>query len=254
LQSLELLGALAPKPGRWKGEPHMCVRPASRRHGLVIAAPHDAFEFSTGDIAQLAAEELGSGAVVARAYRVMSGERWLNVNRPTEGGNGARNAPSERDTTQAQEVFRSYVTCLRLAAGAGDPSFLVEVHGTTRKARVGGRNEPVPVVEVVASGLDEREQRRAGRTFQERWSAMGGVPALEFQFLELCKNSDYFCTELGVRLPFRYRCDLTRSIGSFQRDCVPRGLHLELPWSVRANEAAARAFATILAEVTAGLT
>jgi hypothetical protein len=232
----------------------MQVRPASRRQGLVIAAPHDAFEFSTGDIAQLAAEALGAGAVVARAYRAMSGERWLNVNRPTEGGGAAPHVPSERETPQAHEVFRSYLTCLRLAAGGSDLSFLVEVHGTRRTARIGARNAPVPVVEVVASGLNEVEQLRARRRFQERWSAMdGAVPVLEFKFLGLCKDGEYLCTELGVRLPFRYRCDLTRKIGSLQRDCVPRGLHLELPWSVRAHASAARAFATMLAEVAGDL-
>jgi hypothetical protein len=232
----------------------MCVRPASRRQGWVIAAPHDAFEFSTGDIAQVAAEVSGSGAVVARAYRVMSGERWLNVNRPTEGGGGAtRPVPPERETPHAREVFQSYVTCLRLAAGGSDLSFLVEVHGTTRTVRIGGRNEPVPVVEVVASGMNEADQRRAGRRFEESWSAMGDVPALEFKFLGLCQDGHYRCTELGVRLRFRYRCDQTRAIGSLQPECVPRGLHLELPWSVREHGAPARAFATVLAEVTADL-
>ena len=119
--------------------------------------------------------------------------------------------------------------------------------------RIAGRNMPVPVVEVVAAGLDEVDQLRASRIFREKWSAIGGVPALEFQFLGLCEDGDYLCTQLGVRLPFRYQCDLTRAIGSLRRDCVPRGMHLELPWCVRAGAESARAFATMLAEVTADL-
>jgi hypothetical protein len=231
----------------------MRVRRASTSGGLVIAAPHDSFEFSTGDIAQLAAEVCGAGAVVARAYRVSSGERWLNVNRPTEGGPGAAGQPRERETPRAHGVFQSYLERLHLAAGASRLSFLVEVHGTRRQVQIDGRKAGVPVVEVVASGLDQAAQLRARRKLEERWSAIAGVPALDFHFLALAEAGEYFCKALGVRLPFRYQCEATRAIGSLQTAVVPKALHLELPWSVRTDATASRNFAALLGDLAAEL-
>lgn len=96
--------------------------------GVVLGAPHGTADTRTDTIARDVAHDLGLPAVIAHGFtKKETGDRRLNVNRPTEGAGLAVN--QEGWTSRANEVFEEYKRNLLEAAG-GDIDILVEFHCT----------------------------------------------------------------------------------------------------------------------------
>ena len=51
---------------------------------MVIAAPHDGFDWKTGRVASAVGRTLGLPVVVATGFRATRERRWFDVNRPFE--------------------------------------------------------------------------------------------------------------------------------------------------------------------------
>ncbi len=119
--------------------------------GAVLGAPHGTGDTNTAEITKLLAQDLGVSAVIARGFtRQETGDKRLNVNRPTEGAGLSPN--QESWTPRAKHVFREY---RRLVLESAGPNLvvLVEIHCTADTA-VGG------AIEVGTTGMSREQARR----------------------------------------------------------------------------------------------
>ncbi|MBI4615249.1 MAG: hypothetical protein HY720_16660 [Planctomycetes bacterium] len=176
------------------------------RKGVVIAAPHEGYEFGTARIAGTVAEALGTGLVVARNFRDPDARRWVNVNRPTEclyvgGAKG-----DEVRTERAEKVFQEYRSRVIEAAGLeeGPLEFYVEVHGAAE----------IETVEIATVGFEQGELARLAARAREA--------GLEVVF-DLTR---------GER-PFHFGAGGARELGSLRPEAVRHALHVELPPALR---------------------
>lgn len=94
--------------------------------GIVFGAPHGTADCNTGIIVKNLSRELGIGGVIANGFtRRETGDRRVNVNRPTE---GAGLTPSqEPHTPRAGHVWEEYRRLL-LRAGGGKLVRYFELH------------------------------------------------------------------------------------------------------------------------------
>jgi hypothetical protein len=154
-------------------EPEVLARPSGPlasqkgRPGFVIGAPHGRSDAGTDRISVELARRTGFGLVVATYADLDSGRR-LNVNRPTEGLQGA--SPSQEVATeQARQVFEAYVGRVKDVA-QGPLLLYVELHGN-------GRNESAGRIEIATVGVSREEAWRL-RTLLElvRDAHLGGKP------------------------------------------------------------------------------
>lgn len=248
VSGIEPIGALARREvgHREQRRPAMISGRAARGQGLVVAAPHDGHDLSSGDIALRIAQKSGWGLVLARHYRVLSGERWYNVNRPTEG-------IDEQPTAGASRVYALYERALLAAGGCMPLEVLIEIHGMDRREPEGGAHRRVNVVEIVATGMTVGEQRRVRSLLTSRWAALGAPTTLQFEFLGLASGGRYFYRPLRRWVSFAYRCVRARTMGSLRRSTATRGLHVELPRSLRNDPRSCEAIAEVLAELAVEL-
>lgn len=199
-------------------EPEVPLRPAGPlafqkgRPGLVIGAPHGRSDAGTDRISVELARRTGFGLVVATYADLDSGRRRLNVNRPTEGVQGA--SPSDEVATEpARQAYEAYVSRVRDVA-QGPLSLYVELHGN-------GRNESAGRIEIATVGVSREEAWRL-RTLLEliRDAHLGGkgeVPRLDVlvEPLDRLKYTASAAKQAGIlRLP-------------------QRAIHIELPRAAR---------------------
>jgi hypothetical protein len=174
LRSVAFLAILAQGCAAVRIEPEVPLRPSGPlasqkgRPGLVIGAPHGRSDAGTDRISVELARRTGFGLVVAAYADLDSGHRRLNVNRPTEGVQGA--SPSEEvETDQARQAYEAYVG--RVNEVAQGPLLLyVELHGN-------GRKESASRIEIATVGVSREEAWRL-RTLLElvRDAHLGGKP------------------------------------------------------------------------------
>ena len=173
LRGVAFLAILAQGCAAVRIEPEVWVRPSGPlasqkgRPGLVIGAPHGRSDAGTDRLSVELARRTGFGLVVATYADLDSGRR-LNVNRPTEGVQGA--SPSEEVATeQARQVYEAYVGRVKEVA-QGPLLFYVELHGN-------GRKESAGRIEIATVGVSRDEAWRL-RTLLElvRDAHLGGKP------------------------------------------------------------------------------
>src|SRR3990172_13227271 len=112
LRGVAVLAILAKGCGAVRIEPEVPLRlpgplaSQKGRPGLVIGAPHGRSDAGTDHISVELARRTGFGLVVATYANLDSGRR-LNVNRPTEGVQGA--SPSDEVATEpARQAYEAY--------------------------------------------------------------------------------------------------------------------------------------------------
>ncbi len=180
LRGVAFLAILAQGCAAARIEPEVLARPSGPlafqkgRPGLVIGAPHGRSDAGTDRISVELARRTGFGVVVATYADLDSGHRRLNVNRPTEGLQGA--SPSEEvATAAARQVYEAYVSRVKDVA-QGPLLLYVELHGN-------GRKESDGRIEIATVGVSREEAWRL-RTLLEliRDAHLGGkreVPRLD---------------------------------------------------------------------------
>jgi len=131
--------------------------------GVVLGAPHGTADTNTDAITKHLAEDLGYPAVIARGFtRKETGDRRINVNRPTEGA-GLR--PGEEiGSMRAEHVFAEYGRLEAESAG-GRIEVLVEFH-CTADSLVGG------VINVGTSGLSAEQAARVKQMYYKALEAV----------------------------------------------------------------------------------
>ncbi len=141
------------------------VRARGAPDGVVMGAPHGTADTHTDAIAKLLAQDLGYPAVIARGFtRKETGDRRINVNRPTEGA--GRRPNEEIGSMRAEHVFAEYER-LELESAGGEVKVLVEIH-CTADANVGG------VINVGTTGMSAEQ---AARVKQMYYRALDAVAA-----------------------------------------------------------------------------
>lgn len=182
------------------------------RPGLVIGAPHGTSDAETGRMSRELARRTGFGLVLATYPDLDSGRR-LNVNRPTEGVQGA--PPREEvSTLAAREVYLAYVERVREAA-QGPLDLYVEIHGNIRKESAGR-------IEIATVGVSLEEAWRL-KTLLEliRDAYLDGKPEIP--------RLDVLVEPLD-RL--YYTASTVKQVGIFT--LPQRAIHIELPRVARA--------------------
>ena len=173
LRGVAFLAILAQGCAAARIEPEVLARPSGPlasqkgRPGLVIGAPHGRSDAGTDRIAVELARRTGFGLVVATYADLDSGRR-LNVNRPTEGVQGA-SASQEVASAEARQVYEAYVGRVKDVA-QGPLHLYVELHGN-------GRTESAGRIEIATVGVSREEAWRL-RTLLEliRDARLGGKP------------------------------------------------------------------------------
>lgn len=132
------------------------VRGHAPLKGVVLGAPHGTADTNTDTITKLVAQDLGYSAVIARGFtKKETGDRRINVNRPTEGA-GLR--PGEEvGSMRAEHVYAEY-SRLEVEAAGGEMKVLVEFHCTGDRL-VGG------VINVGTRGLSAEQATRVKRMY-----------------------------------------------------------------------------------------
>lgn len=183
------------------------------RPGLVIGAPHGRSDAGTDRISVELARRTGFGLVVATYADLDSGRR-LNVNRPTEGVQGA--SPSEEvATAEARQAYEAYVGQVKDVA-QGPLHLYVELHGN-------GRKESAGRIEIATVGVSREEAWRL-RTLLEliRDAHLGGKPEVP--------RLDVLVEPLD-RL--YYTASAVKQVGILR--LPQRAIHIELPRAARTS-------------------
>ena len=194
------------------------------RPGLVIGAPHGRSDAGTDHISVELARRTGFGLVVATYADLDSGRR-LNVNRPTEGVQGA--SPSDEVATEpARQAYEAYVGRVKDVA-QGPLSLYVELHGN-------GRQETAGRIEIATVGVSPEESWRL-RTLLEliRDAHLGGKPEVP--------RLDVLVEPLD-RL--HYTASAVKQVGILR--LPQRAIHIELPRAARTS--AREAYTDVLAD------
>jgi hypothetical protein len=114
------------------------------QRGVVLAAPHGTADCNTGVIVKNLALDLGIPAVIATRFsRKETGDRRINVNRPTEGAGLYFN--DETWTPRAAHVWQEYRR-LVLESGGQRFALYIEIHCNTHPATGG-------MIEVATKGV-----------------------------------------------------------------------------------------------------
>jgi len=136
-------------------------------NGVVLGAPHGTADTRTDAITRDVARDLGLPAVIAHGFtRQDTGDRRLNVNRPTEGAGLA--VSQEAWTARANEVFQEYKRGLLDAAG-GEIDILVEFHCTADHLTGNAVN-------VGTRGLTAEQARHLKEAYNRALDAAAGRP------------------------------------------------------------------------------
>ena len=195
------------------------------RPGLVIGAPHGRSDAGTDRVCVELARRTGFGLVVATYADLDSARRRLNVNRPTEGVQGA--SPSDEVATEpARQAYEAYVG--RVKDVAQGPLYLyVELHGN-------GRTESAGRIEIATVGVSREEAWRL-RTLLEliRDAHLGGKPEVP--------RLDVLVEPLD-RL--HYTASAVKQVGILR--LPQRAIHIELPRAARTS--AREAYTDVLAD------
>lgn len=205
----------------WLSLQSMEVVPGDRE-GVVVAAPHEGFDMNTEPIARAVAETLGAPAVIARDYRKKSKGRYHNVNRPT--------GEDEVEGEEHRAVFEQWVERVREACPAPVPLY-IEIHGHSR--------EGVDAAECATVGFDEKTLKR----LKKIWNAHESLPPLFFDVTDPEYELD------GRRVKFYFKAGGAKRTGILQETFVTRALHVELPPSIRRDEALRTEAAAAIAEM-----
>ena len=209
-----LLLALAVPPG---GTMELLSAPG----GLLVAAPHGGFDRHTDEMARRVAPLVGGGYLLASGYRTTA--RPWNVNRPTEGVGLA--ADDERRTPGAARTWEGW----RARLAAQRPALYVEIHGNSRAESRGH-------IEVATVGVSAEDAAWLKADFQRRLAYLDApMPRLPW----LIEPLD----------AFHYRATGAKRDGALAM--VPRALHLETPWAVRADERTRGRYADLIASTLA---
>jgi hypothetical protein len=219
---------------------------APAQAGRVVAAPHGGYDRATEDLASAVAGRLGWGSVAAVGYRSEPLGYWYDVNRPTErpwvgGGFGA-----ERVTGRAQAVFEQYMRAVARAGAqlAGERlELLVELHGHSRRVRLGGASVRLQAIELATRGFTHEELRRLEAEY-ERLQA--DVPPDLRVPLAIYRLHDPYEYE-GWLVPFYFHASGAQDHGSLHEDVARRALHFELPGRCRETARAREAYTRLLA-------
>ncbi len=199
-------------------EPELQVRPSGPlasqkgRPGLVIGAPHGRSDAGTDRISMELARRTGFGLVVAVYADLDAGRRRLNVNRPTEGVQGA--SPSEEvSTEQARQVYDAYVARVKEVA-QGPLTLYVELHGN-------GRSESAGRIEIATAGVSREDAWRLKALLElTRDAHLQGKPELP--------RLDVLVEPLD-RL--YYTASAVKQVGILK--LPQRAIHIELPRAAR---------------------
>ena len=219
LRGVAFLAILAQGCAAVRIEPEVPVRSAGPlasqkgRPGLVIGAPHGRSDAGTDRISVELARQTGFGLVVATYADLDSGRR-LNVNRPTEGVQGA--SPSDEvATAEARQAYEAYVGRVKDVA-QGPLSVYVELHGN-------GRQETAGRIEIATVGVSREEAWRL-RTLLEliRDAHLGGKPEVP--------RLDVLVEPLD-RL--YYTASAVKQVGILR--LPQRAIHIELPRAARTS-------------------
>ena len=219
LRGVAFLAILAQGCAAARIEPEVLARPAGPlafqkgRPGLVIGAPHGRSDAGTDRISVELARRTGFGLVVATYADLDSGRR-LNVNRPTEGVQGA--SPSDEvASAEARQVYEAYVGRVKEVA-QGPLHLYVELHGN-------GRKESAGRIEIATVGVSREEAWRL-RTLLEliRDAHLGGKPEVP--------RLDVLVEPLD-RL--YYTASAVKQIGILR--LPQRAIHIELPRAARTS-------------------
>ncbi len=237
LRGVAFLAILAQGCAAVRIEPEVPVRPPGPlaswkgRPGLVIGAPHGRSDAGTDRISVELARRTGFGLVVAVYADLDSGHRRLNVNRPTEGVQGA--SPSDEvATAEARQVYEAYVGRVKDVA-QGPLHLYVELHGN-------GRTETAGRIEIATVGVSRDEAWRL-RTLLEliRDAHLEGkreVPRLDVLVEPLDR--------------LYYTASAVKQIGILR--LPQRAIHIELPRAARTSgrEAYTDVLADFLSQAT----
>lgn len=114
------------------------------QRGAVLAAPHGTADCNTGVIVKNLARDLGIPAVIATRFsKKETGDRRINVNRPTEGA--GLHFDQETWTSRAAHVWQEYRR-LVLESGGQRLALYIEIHCNTHPATGG-------MIEVATKGV-----------------------------------------------------------------------------------------------------
>lgn len=137
--------------------------------GVVLGAPHGTADTRTDIITRDVASDLGLPAVIAHGFTKQdTGDRRINVNRPTEGA-GLR-VNQEGWTARADQVFQEYKRSLLEAAG-GDIDILVEFHCTADHLTGNAVN-------VGTKGLTAEQARHLKEAYNRALDSVAGRPGM----------------------------------------------------------------------------
>ena len=143
----------------------------ANRHGVVLGAPHGTADTNTAQIAALLAKDLGVPVLIARGFtRLETGDRRINVNRPTEGVAADAGFNSELWTGRAGQVWQEYRRLLLDTAGQ-DLVLYIEIHSNNHPATGGA-------IEIATTGFSSEQARRIRDTYyRSRDQALAGTNA-----------------------------------------------------------------------------
>lgn len=201
---------------------------AQAGNGILIAAPHAAWDRNTDKIAIGVARLLGSGYLVTTAKG--DSIRRTNVNRPTEKnlfGSG------EIRTHRSEAVYLKYLDLVQHSSGLPLRAY-IEIHGHSNH-RLGH------VVEVATLGLTLQEAQRMKDAFKA---------ACEGEVGSLPRN-----LRLEVKVEpidrLHYQANASKRIGVLSQNVSKVSLHIELPVAARRSNTEASVKRIIAAMVRA---
>lgn len=139
--------------------------------GVLIGAPHGTGDTNTGAIAKGLARELKVPAVIAWGFtRKETGDRRINVNRPTEGaGLSPRDEPRTERGAHVWDEYRR----LMLEAGGGAVPLYIELHCNDHPGTKG-------MIEIATTGVSAEKAARLKRIYvRARDAHAGSAPRVE---------------------------------------------------------------------------
>lgn len=179
--------------------------------GVVIAAPHGAYDVNTAPIAAAAAAHLRAGYVIFRA--TAPGLR-INVNRPTEGA--GRACASEPLTGRARATYEMFLRLVRATAGVERLPLYAEIHGNAEPRASHS-------IQVATKGIHGGDARAVKDAYPALLAVIRArapsFPALDFRI------------EPVDQILFTGSC--AKRLGILATEMIPRAMHLELPRAAR---------------------
>lgn len=206
---------------------YVMLYPGPRKNaGVVIAAPHSPYVGRTAEVAAAVAERLRVACVIGHGYARRGDYDWVHL----PGG-----------TPEEKAVFAEYARLVREGAGVSPARLVVQVLGMGGPA-TNERDEPV--IEVATAGFTKEDAQRMKESFAA--IVRKHKPETEMKLVLDLTDPKY---EVGGReVSFRTGASRLRQAGIFRSDIAARGLHVTLPWTVRATAGMRGQYGAILAD------